>query len=206
MNGKRRGLRYLRLTGCTIAAGLLLYTVRLLLIFPWTPPDLVRRDALEPADLIVVLEGEYGSRLRHAFSLVERGYADRIYSPGYDSNEEKERLVQSLLEQCSVPVRMYFDTEAPSTYEEALRTREFAKQHRIESILLVTSNYHSYRSRWVFSKVLGDVEIVSATMPPDDNWFSLEGVEPGTFAFRIYRKEQLKFAAYYLAFGWRLYL
>jgi len=119
---------------------------------------------------------------------------------------EKQQLIERLLERSSVPVQLHFGEGASSTYGEARRTRVFAKRHGVESVLLVTSNYHSYRSGWIFRRLLGGVEVISATPPPEDNWFDPEQVKPGSFAARIFRKEQLKFAAYYFAFGWRPYL
>ena len=175
------------------------------MIFPWSPQELIYRDELETADLIVVLEGEYTKRLRYAYSLVETGYADRIYSPGYTPREHKAELIDSLRENSSFPITMDFDSGATSTFEEALRVREFAELHGIKSILLVTSNYHSYRSWWIFTRVLAGIKVVSAPLPPDSNWFSPIEVEKGSFAHEIYRSEQLKFAAYYFAYLWRRY-
>jgi len=197
--------RFLRFLGLGIGLLLLAYVGRFLFLFPWSPQALIFRDELEPADLIVVLEGEYEFRLQYAFFLAEDGYANRIYSPGYDRNEKKEELIKRLLEQSTAPIQMFFDTDASSTYEEALRVREFTEEHDIRSILLVTSNYHSLRSHWIFEKVLSGVKVISAPLPPEDNWFDPDEVEWGSFAHEIYRYEQLKVAAYYFAYGWRFY-
>lgn len=75
----------------------------------------------------------------------------------------------------------------------------------INRLLLVTSPYHSYRAWWIFQKVLPAIEIISTPVPFDKNWFSLEELERGSKAEEVFRREQMKFLAYYLLYGWRIY-
>jgi uncharacterized SAM-binding protein YcdF (DUF218 family) len=71
-----------------------------------------------------------------------------------------------------------------STYDEAQLLRDYAQQHGVRSILIVTSAYHSRRALWVFSKVLRDVGVQigldavppgQQSPPPETWWLTLRG-------------------------------
>jgi uncharacterized SAM-binding protein YcdF (DUF218 family) len=71
-----------------------------------------------------------------------------------------------------------------STYDEAQLIRDYAQQHGMRSILIVTSAYHSRRALWVFSKVFRDVGVQigldavppgQQSPPPETWWLTLRG-------------------------------
>ncbi|HUU41469.1 MAG TPA: YdcF family protein [Desulfatiglandales bacterium] len=194
------GLRTLVLI---IIAYQLFFFIRLLIIFPWTPHELVYAEEPEPADLIVVLDGESG-RIDLAFELIARGYSSILFTPGIKQQKSRNKILQKLA-QASPSVRFFEGRGVESTYEEALETRRFIAGQNIDSILLVTSPYHSYRAYWIFRKVLRGIRIVSTPEPLENSWFSPGAVKKENRHFEIFRKEQKKFFVYYLLYSWRLY-
>ena len=55
---------------------------------------------------------------------------------------------------------------ASITYEEALDAKKFVESRNINSMLLVTSFYHSLRAAWVFRRIMPNIKIVSAPVGP----------------------------------------
>ena len=92
-----------------------------------------------------------------------------------------------------------------STYEEALKTREWVKKYNLKSLLLVTSSYHSYRAWWIFQKVLSGVEVYSVPVPFGQDWYAPDKVAAGNDYDEVFKEEQRKFAFYYFCYGWRIY-
>ena len=182
----------------------LVFFISLILIYPWNPEQVVFIEKPEKTDLIVVLDGEYYVRVDYAFELIDLGYSDMLYYPSLRYNQTRERIAERLI-YFGEMLTFYEGKGAESTYEEALLTKEFAAENSINSIILVTSPYHSYRAHWIFSKVIPEAEIISTPVPFEDNWFNLEIIEESEEAKEIIKSEQIKFFAYYLLYGWRIY-
>ncbi|MDE3167198.1 MAG: YdcF family protein [Acidobacteriota bacterium] len=116
---------------------------------------LIHDDGPAPADIAVLLAGEYdGYRARFAAGLVRAGYVPMVMVSGppgmYDTNEADAAIryltARGYPESIFIPVRHV----AKSTREEArIILAELARRH-IRSFLLVTSNYHTARSRRIF--------------------------------------------------------
>ncbi len=206
VKGRRGRLAWLvvKIAGFLFALVLLAFLFGFLILFPWTPDRLLYYESPEPADLIVVLEGEFNWRIGYALKLVEQGFSQQILVPGYDPSERKEKLLKEIRNEFSDRVEIHMASVTSSTLEEAFRVRDFVREHDVGAILLVTSNFHSYRSWWIFRKILRGVKVISTPIPQEDSWFSPDKVEAGSFAHKIYKLEQLKFALYYLMYGWRL--
>ncbi len=203
--GKRRRVKLaVKIVGIAVGSAVLIFLLGFLILFPWSPQKLLYYETPEAADLVVVLEGEFNQRIRYAFNLVEQGFSQTILVPGYDPSERKDMFLADLRVKFPAPVRIRMGTVTSSTLEEALIVRDFVKVNEIRSILLVTSNFHSYRSWWIFRKILRGVRVISAPIPQEDSWFDPHKVEAGSFAHKICKLEQLKFALYYLLYGWRL--
>ena len=134
---------------------------------------LIIQAPLEKADAIVILGGaaNYKERASEAAKLLLDGRAQRILITndnirGSWSNVEQrnpyfyERARQQL-RTAGVP-----DTEievliqpVTSTEEEARLVRQYAEEHRLRSVLVVTSPYHSRRALWIFSRVFRETGI-----------------------------------------------
>ena len=75
-------------------------------------------------------------------------------------------------------------TPVTGTFDEAEVVREYAQERRWQSILVVTSAYHSRRALWVFTKVFRDTGIrvgLIAVAPGEESpepatwWLSVRG-------------------------------
>ncbi|MEE9234297.1 MAG: YdcF family protein [Candidatus Acidoferrales bacterium] len=145
-------------------------------------------DELEKAQAIVVLGGDsvLGDRVRHAAELYRQGWAPRVVLSGpalrtYFSEAElmeKEALQQGIPKEHLIVVRH----QARSTLEEALALRPLLAEHNFRKIIIVTSNFHTRRTKRIFRAVYerrGGHIFVSAAPDPEFNparwWKTREG-------------------------------
>lgn len=76
-----------------------------------------------------------------------------------------------------------FPTGAANTFEEALFLRRLSRERRWKRILVVTSNYHTRRARYIFREVMGqeaEVRVVAArdsSYDPRSWWQTRPGVK-----------------------------
>ena len=165
---------------------------------------LVVRQNPGPADAVVILEGEYDIRIDYALDLVDKEFTRLILYPALNLGRNKARI-NEWLQKHSNEITFLHDSGASSTYEEAIRTRAYCREYGVQSLLLVTSTYHSYRAWWIFKKVLPGVKVISAPIPDESDWFKPEEAIKESFAREVFRREQFKFAVYYFLYGWRWY-
>jgi uncharacterized SAM-binding protein YcdF (DUF218 family) len=176
--------------------------VSCVLIWPfaaWAGARLLIAEApLERADAIVVLAGaaSYRERTREAVRLLRDGRAPRIVitndnTSGSWSRADQRNLLfyeRSLeeLRNAGVPPESIDVLMQPvsSTQEEAQLIRDYAQQHELQSLLIVTSPYHSRRALWVFSRSFRStrIRIGLVAVPPGFQsprpatwWLSLRG-------------------------------
>ena len=159
---------------------------------------LITEAPLEKADAIVVLGGSatYKERAHEATRLLFEGRSQRILITNdntqgpWSSAEQRnlffyERSVEEL-ENAGVPSQSIVLLMKPvtSTYDEAEAIRDYAQQHGLHSILIVTSAYHSRRALWVFSRVFRNTGIrigLISVKPGNESprpatwWLSLRG-------------------------------
>jgi uncharacterized SAM-binding protein YcdF (DUF218 family) len=152
-------------------------TVCCILIWPivaWAGGRFLITEApLEKADAIVVLGGSaaYKERARVAARMLSERRSQKILitndnTRGPWSSSEQRNLFfyeRSLEELRNAGVTANSTDLLPepvtSTYEEAELVRNYAQQHELHSILIVTSAYHSRRALWVFSRVFRNTGI-----------------------------------------------
>jgi len=189
----RRGRRLLR-------CGLCVALTAVVLIAAHRP--ILRAFALgfrvsDPArsDALVLLLGGDADRARKAAELFQQGYAPLILI-GSDPDTEMNR--QALLT-AGVPegaIRVLGPVH--DTHDEALQVREFVHAHPVVRITLVTTSYHTARSRWVFGRALRDrgVEVHTAASRSEEydeaNWYRTSRGRS------TYARELAKFAYYRL--------
>jgi uncharacterized SAM-binding protein YcdF (DUF218 family) len=130
---------------------------------------LVVMDELQESDMIVVLMGSVYDRILEAADLYDEGYSDRIvlinsYIIAKDIiiNRGIKVYGDTLLSKMAaidlgIPEEdvLILEGNSRSTQDEALTIREYIRNNReIESIILVTSKYHSGRAKKIFKKAL----------------------------------------------------
>ena len=133
------------------------------------------QDRIEPADIIIMIGDDNFSadRAKEAAALFHAGWAPQILASGrmlrpYASIADyMARDLQSEGVPASAILR--FSHRADNTREEAEGLRVLAEQKGWRRILLVTSNYHTRRARYIFRKVLpGSVRLEIASAPDSE--------------------------------------
>jgi uncharacterized SAM-binding protein YcdF (DUF218 family) len=123
---------------------------------------LIVRAAVQSPDAIIVLSGSstYLERASWAAKLYREGRAPLIVLTndgvvgGWDNREDRNPLFYELslrrMQQEGVPADhiQVAPGQAVGTYDESLIIREFAVEHRLHRLLIVTSGYHSRRALW----------------------------------------------------------
>ncbi len=168
MTGAQRGGIIFRLLSLIFLAALffMLYLVRhplLRLAGEWW----VVSDPLQHADALIVLGDDNfsGDRAARAAELFQAGWAPQVVASGrmlrpYAGVAE---LIQHDLEGRGVPAAaiVTFAHHAENTLGEAQALRGLVAQRHWHRILVVTSNYHTRRARYIFRKVFpSDVEVL----------------------------------------------
>ena len=139
---------------------------------------LYAKDELKPVDVIVVLAGEKEERVRYGAELFKEGWArkDRMIMTGGPlvGKHTYAGLMKEQAEDLGVPGKfILLEDRSRTTEEDAKYTGDILEKNRYESIVLVTSPYHSRRASIIFKKMLRGVRIISA--PSDKSWFGFDG-------------------------------
>jgi uncharacterized SAM-binding protein YcdF (DUF218 family) len=111
------------------------------------------------ADAIVVLSDDnfYADRATHAAELFRQGSAPIVVASGRrlrPSAGISELTEHDLIER-GVPKDkiVKFPNDADSTAEAAIAITRFASEHGWKKLIIVTSNYHTRRARYIFQKI-----------------------------------------------------
>jgi uncharacterized SAM-binding protein YcdF (DUF218 family) len=159
-----------------------------LLIFLWlvfflqffSSIPLVNLNKTEHADAIIVLTGG-DKRLAVGFDLLSKGYATLLFVSGVNQSvtlfdiwqlsQKRGLSVNSKLINCCVELGY----NALNTRGNAIESVEWIEKNKINSILLVTSNYHMRRSYLEFSLRAPNISILEYPVVGDnvmlDDWW-----------------------------------
>ena len=130
----------------------------------WIAGHLVVSDDLEPSDAVTYLRGaaeEERIRLEEAVQLVQRRYAPLLLA-SVDSKpyygQPLRRLIESYLRERGFPMEKlrFCGNNADSTLEEAQALRSCLRQLSAKQAIVVTSEYHTRRTRSIFRRALAD--------------------------------------------------
>ncbi len=126
---------------------------------------------LTRSDAIVLLAGSYEERSPVVLSLYQAGYAGRILLTddgvrrGW-SREHQRNLYTNEWSELDLVRRgaarsalVSLSFQKSGTVYDALAVRDYVIKHTIHSIILVTSDYHTRRSLWIFRRVLHDLPV-----------------------------------------------
>lgn len=158
---------------------------------------------LENADAIVLLAGNYEERAPVAAARFLAGNAKKIilandgvrrgWSREHQRNLYSIERSEGVLVKCGVPreaiVRLPFLKSG--TVYDALAVKDYLSRHNIRRILLVTSDYHTRRSLWIFERVFQQIPITI-------------GIKPSTSSAGLFFEialEYIKYGYYLLRFG-----
>jgi uncharacterized SAM-binding protein YcdF (DUF218 family) len=144
--------------------------------------ELIVEDPLEKSDAIIVLSDDnfYADRVTRAAELYRQGLAPVVVASGVRLRPYagiSELMTHDLIER-GVPKEhiLAFPQDADNTREEALALKTMVAQKNWKSVIIVTSNYHTRRARFIFGTVFPSevrVEIASARDADFDpnNWY-----------------------------------
>ena len=120
---------------------------------------LVVEDSLQKSDAIVVLSADnfYADRATRSAEIYRQGLAPIVVASGERLRPYAgitELMEHDLIER-GVPKEkiMRFPHDADSTRGEAESLAKLAKEKNWKSVIIVTSNYHTRRARYIFEKV-----------------------------------------------------
>jgi len=116
-------------------------------------------DQLERSDAIIMLSDDnfYADRATRAAELFRQGLAPEIVASGRRLRPFAgiaELMVHDLVER-GVPKDKIeaFPQDADNTREEAMALSQFVARKKWRSVIVVTSNYHTRRGRYIFHRV-----------------------------------------------------
>ena len=134
----------------------------------WIAGHLVVSDDLETSDAVIPLRGyseEERIRVEEAAQLVQRRSAPLLLvsvdSRPYFS-EPVRRLIETYLQEKGFPLGQlrFCENSADNTLEEARAMRSCLRQLRAKQAIVVTSEYHTRRTRSIFRRVLAESGIM----------------------------------------------
>ena len=177
ISNRVRTKRYNKFAGKRITTNLLIlfvFIIAIVFLAPNLGQWLVIEDALQKSDIIVVLTGSLTDRILQAVDVYNERYSGKIVLVnsdriGYDIFVEKgvkkplgdAQLSKMVAMNLGVAERdvLILEGNAQSTQDEALIIGEYIKNDKIiESIIVVTSKYHSGRAKKIFEKVLNSLD------------------------------------------------
>ena len=130
----------------------------------------------ETSDVIVVLSGDNydAERAARAASLFKSGMAPRVVATGralrsYATTTDlmkRDLIEHGVPETAIVP----FTHKADDTRDEAAVVSEFVASHGWKKILLVTSNYHTRRSQYIYEHTLPSNDQLLTVAAPDSDY------------------------------------
>lgn len=169
-------------------------------------------DVSEPpsaADYVLVLGGDKQTRPFAAIGLYRKGLARQVLLPRVALTPDAEdglvppeqEIAQRVLRRGGVPwdAVILLPGEVHSTYEEACSLARFLEGRPNCSVTVLTSTYHTRRTRWIFRRVVGvGHELHFTGVEPDGytaaNWWQHED------GFLAYGGECCKFIYYRLRY------
>jgi len=162
-------------------------------------------------DYVMVLGGDADVRPFVAAAIAKRGFASRVlvapinFGPGEAPiGPTNEEIVGGVLKVRDVAAEklVLLEPTSCSTFGEAVALNQFLDQRPDATVTVVTTNFHTRRSRWTFRTVLGkkkypNVHFVAAPMDDFDesNWWR------NRYGFQLYAMEYLKLVAYVFRYG-----
>jgi uncharacterized SAM-binding protein YcdF (DUF218 family) len=170
---------------------LIVLLIILVIVFPRLGKWLVAEDEIVKSDIIVVLMGSVPDRILEAVDLYHDGFADQIvivnsHMVGYDillnrgvkipGNAQLSKSAANSLGVQDEDI-LILGGNAKSTQDEAIIVKDYLKdEENIDSIILVTSKYHSERAKKIFVKALDGLNrgIIVTSIPSKYDTYNSE--------------------------------
>jgi len=162
---------------------------------------LVTSDKPKNADVIVVLSGDKGTRTQYAVTLYKQGYANKIIVSGgivYNKISMAQLMAQQA-EELGVPSEnIILEDQADSTFDNATFTKDILIKNDFRSAIIVTSDYHTRRSKMIFNNVFKSSNIKLTYCASEGEYFNKEKWWVSNKSTMIVINEYIKFIGYAL--------
>ncbi len=168
---KKRRFRILLGMGGVFLLGVILVFVFRASILTTLADGLIVNEVPRPADLIFLLNGDFDTRPFRASELYKQGLAPLVViARTRDTPAVKMGLVPnetdisvSILERMGVPpdkiVILPFSGGVTSTFDEAEALHRYIDSVHISRVMLVTSEFHTRRAKWIFERELSGLPV-----------------------------------------------
>jgi uncharacterized SAM-binding protein YcdF (DUF218 family) len=116
---------------------------------------LIVNNSLQRSDVIIVLSGGAGSRVPAGVKLFKEGYADKLIVVGglIEWKMDEAEIMKNHAENLGVASSdIIVVKQGESTYAQARKLADLMRQKGFVSAILVTSDFHSRRSKYIFRK------------------------------------------------------
>jgi len=166
---------------------------------------LIVEDPLRSADLIEVL-GDKIERIKYGIELYQKGYAPKI---AFTGGKEDLLLIDLSWPEIAkeyaltqgIPSEAILIADANSTYEEALQIKKIMADHKLNSVIIVSSPYHMRRARLIFKSVLqGEANLIFAPVPLEQSEFKLHSWWTDEESLVNVMQEYVKLPLYYFKY------
>lgn len=173
----------------TLMIGLLFIFIVISAFIIFDKRFLVVNEKPKKADVIVVLSGGGSERLEKGASLYHDGYADYVLLTDSDAPGMTKENAMAL----DIPEdALIEENKATSTYTNALYSKEKMEEYKLNSAIVVTSDYHTRRTKLSFDRVFNDTNVdYSIVAAPSDG-------ENGEFSTDVALREYWKYIGYIL--------
>lgn len=145
-------------------------------------------DSPQKSDLIVMIGGDNG-RLKHAAELYKDDFADSVMITPVINISGLEQNIESAAAYGIPESALIADYTAESTYTNATATMAYMKENDITTALIVTSDYHIKRTKYIFEKENDgsfQFKYIAALSKNGDRWYDTSD------AFFIWYSEYIK--------------
>ncbi|EKN68566.1 YdcF family protein [Schinkia azotoformans] len=167
---------------------------------------LIADETAEKSDALIVLGGEIkGERTKRAVELYNQGFVGTlIFSDGTDLSWRTKAVDEMIVlaSELGIPdTAIKKETDSRSTYENAVYSKKLMLDNGFKSAIVVTTDWHSKRSKFIFDKVFAgsDIKLTYANAP-DDRIDSLRDWWQDSEKQQIVLTEWAKFIIYWLKY------
>jgi uncharacterized SAM-binding protein YcdF (DUF218 family) len=138
--------------------------------------ELILEDPLEKSDAIIVLSDDnfYADRATRAAELFRQGFAPIVVASGMRLRPYagiSELMTHDLIERGVPKDRIVaFPQDADNSKEQAEALRKLVQDRNWKRVIVVTSNYHTRRARYIFGKIFANSAAVRIASAPDGDF------------------------------------
>ena len=157
--------------------------------------DLLSQTKIDREDTgIVALTGGGGTRIKAAIKLYDARLGKKVFISGVHPDIRMEDISAEIIpERTSLSCCVEIGKKALTTKGNAIETAEWVEENQLETILLVTTDYHMPRSIAEMRTTLPDVKIIAYAVPSSKvdrkSWYR------DVNSWRILLTEYAKFSA-----------